>query len=414
MSKIDMEKFADSLRHSNLKEKLTALYKKQIPVFVAGPPGIGKSAQISAVLNENCDFVREERPSQWDPIDARGVPVIRRRMQEAKERLDILFAKLNFANMSKDEGEAKKIMEVLKTELASAENLLGQDKTTEIQWPHLDFLPPVGFEGSVGLFFDELNTAPPAVQNVLLQPFQATPGQPRRIGPHAIEGSHIWLVAAGNRPEDVAHVTPMGGPLRNRFHIIEVDVDKTLIQSWTSWAVNNDIHPHVVGFLNFASEAFYQAPAGDFDAFPTPRSWSEQVSPLLKEGISGISAYRGAVGLGAANNFMAYLKELRHMPDIDALLKEASKTGTITTDFSTLPLSVTYAVMVELVFRCKDDTNKISSAMTIAEHVRPEHAGVFVASLMRDEDRRVVAKAVSTPNVQKWSAKHQMLIRPSA
>merc|ERR1712173_409871 len=139
-----------------------------IPVFVAGPPGIGKSARISKVLNDNFDFVREERPSQWDPIDARGVPVVRRQLEEMESRLKLIKFKRDTAKERLEEiaeivsnnagtkeleeerertlSAVEELTQDLNKELNKADSLLNSEVATEIQWPRLDFLPPEDYK----------------------------------------------------------------------------------------------------------------------------------------------------------------------------------------------------------------------------------------------------------------------------
>lgn len=375
---------------AKLKDRIVKLANKGIPLLLAGPPGIGKSAIISEVLREHFDFYREERPAQWDPIDARGVPIVRRQLVDLNERLTILTSKFQFFNSVGDTKNADGVQAELIKLYAQADELMLNEKTTMIEWPNLDFLPPVGYTGRVGLFFDELNTAPVAVQNVLLQPFQATPGMARRIGPHTIHGGHVWLAAAGNRPKDFAHVNPMGAPLRNRFHIIEIDVDNSLIDSWSAWAVQNKVHSDVIAYINFQKSAFYKAPADahGFDAFPTPRSWTEQVSPLYEDGARSVTDFQGAVGVAAATAFVSFAEEIKNMPDINKLLREVETTGKVQSiNLKDVESSILYAVTFQLVSKLshfdaadpKGLTKNVTHGVTLIKNMRDEYKGLFIA-----------------------------------
>ena len=58
----------------DLKETLVALIDSQIPVFVWGNPGVGKSSLVAQIAQEkNMKFI-DLRLSLLDPTDLRGIP----------------------------------------------------------------------------------------------------------------------------------------------------------------------------------------------------------------------------------------------------------------------------------------------------------------------------------------------------
>ena len=211
------------------KSILTA-FKVQRPLFLWGPPGIGKSELVENITNELGGIMYDCRLGQMEPTDIRGIPYY-----------------------NKDTG---------KMDWAAPVDL--PDEETASQYP------------IVVLFLDEMNSAPASVQSAAYQLILN-----RRIGQYRLP-DNVAIVAAGNRESDKGVTYRMPTPLANRFIHQEMKVD---FPSWQEWAVLNKISKDVVGYLSFAKQDLY-----DFDAksssraFATPRSWTF-VSQLLEDEI---------------------------------------------------------------------------------------------------------------------------------
>ena len=61
------------------------------------------------------------------------------------------------------------------------------------------------------------------------------------------------IAAAGNRDTDKGVTYRMPKPLANRFLHYEVKVD---FATWQDWAIKNQIHPDVVGYLTTFKTTF--------------------------------------------------------------------------------------------------------------------------------------------------------------
>lgn len=240
-----------------------------VPVFIWGPPGSGKSSIVKQVTERNAIGFKDVRMTLLDPTDLRGIPI-------------------------PFEGKA--------------------------MWLAPGFLPDEKRDGEQGvLFLDELNAAPPLVQ---ASGYQLV--LDRAIGEYKLPDG--WtIVGAGNRQGDRAVIHRMPSPLANRFIHLDFDVH---LDDWTDWAITHRIQSEVIGFIRFRSallDAF--DPKRDERAFPTPRSW-EYVSRLLTigRGIRNImsSVVAGAVGDGAAAEFMSYLDVYQRLPDLGRILEGRS------------------------------------------------------------------------------------------
>jgi hypothetical protein len=242
-----------------LTTALAALLPTRRPVFVWGPPGVGKSSlvrQAAAGLNL---AVADLRATLLDPVDLRGLP-----------RLD-------------------------------------GDRAV---WASPAFLPR---DGAGVLFLDELTQAAPLVQAACLQLTLD-----RRVGEYELPDG--WTVAAAsNRAEDRAGTHRLISPLLNRFVHLDLDVSH---EDWQAWAVANQVAPEVRAFLQYRPGLLFQFdPAANPRAFPTPRSWqfvSDVLARTTADLMHGVVA--GCVGDGPAAEFVGFLKLFRELPDLDAVL----------------------------------------------------------------------------------------------
>lgn len=278
------------------RKSILKAFQAKRPLFLWGPPGIGKSELVEGITAELGGFMIDLRLGQMEPTDIRGIP---------------------FYN--KDTG---------KMDWAPPVEL--PDEETAAQYP------------IVVLFLDELNSAPASVQSAAYQLILN-----RRVGKYKLP-DNVVMVAAGNRESDKGVTYRMPTPLANRFIHQEMKVD---FASWQEWAVMNRIHKDVVGYLSFAKQDLY-----DFDAksasraFATPRSWTF-VSQLLEDGnvdddtVTNLVA--GTVGEGLAVKFMAHRKVAGRMPDPVDILKGKVK------DLNVKEVSAMYSLVISMCYELK-------------------------------------------------------------
>jgi hypothetical protein len=281
-----------------VRKALLTAFKVQRPVFLWGPPGIGKSEVVQEIADELGGIVYDLRMAQMEPTDIRGIPYFNK--------------------------------DINKMDWAAPVDL--PDEETASKYP------------VVVLFLDEMNSAPPAVQAAGYQLILN-----RRVGKYVLP-KNVVIVAAGNRDSDKGVTYRMPMPLANRFLHLEMRPDFT---SWQNWAVNKGIHKDVVGYLSFAKQDMY-----DFDsksasrAFATPRSWCF-VSDLLKDEDALdqdtlFNLVSGAVGEGLAVKFMAHRKIAGKMPDPADILSGKVK------DLSVKEISAMYSLTISMCYELRD------------------------------------------------------------
>jgi hypothetical protein len=250
------------MRPSRVAEVVEKLLKSRWPVFLWGPPGIGKSSVVRAVAAAQKLALIDIRAALLDPTDLRGIPSVQ-------------------------DGRAV--------------------------WCPPSFLPSDPESRGV-LFFDELSAAPPLVQASL---YQLT--LDRRVGEYVLPDG--WrIVAAGNRAEDASISFRMPAALSNRFVHLDFEVD---YDDWRAWAITAGVHPLVLGFVATRRELLFRMANGD-RAFPTPRSW-EIVSDAI-ESMGGwkpaADFLTGIVGEGAGLEFIAYCRNAIQEEAIRAIIAD--------------------------------------------------------------------------------------------
>ena len=278
------------------KSRIRHCFNKMRPVFVWGPPGIGKSDVVHQIGADIGAHVIDVRLSLWEPTDIKGIPFY-----------------------SQDSGKMEWAAPI---ELPDAELAAQHDK--------------------IILFLDEMNSAAPAVQAAAYQLILN-----RRVGTYKLP-DNVVIVAAGNRDSDKGVTYRMPAPLANRFIHIEMGVN---FDDWFNWAVDNKIHQDVVGYLQFAKQDLYDFdPKSSSRSFATPRSWSfvsELLDDQLDEGTT-TDLVAGAVGEGLAVKFMAHRKVAANMPNPTDILNGKVK------ELQTKEISAKYSLTVSLCYELKE------------------------------------------------------------
>jgi hypothetical protein len=331
------------MRASSLLSNLVKLIPTRQPLFVWGPPGVGKSSIIRQAAKQLNLTVEDVRAVLLDPVDLRGMPSI-------------------------------------KDGLAT--------------WCIPDFLPK---SGSGLLFLDELPQAPHMVQSACLQLVLD-----RRIGNYVLPDGWV-VIAAGNRTKDRAGAHELISSLRSRFIKLDLDVSQT---DWQDWAVKHGIRQEIRSFLKFRPGLLVvteEEAAKNPVAFPCPRTWeflsnvfgvvSEQeeqtVGPRRQVVEKGalLQVAEGCVGEGAAGEFVEFLNCYSQVPDIQEILK-APKKKHVPEDPSVM--CATIGALTDVVrdrFQTKDlKPDTTNNIFTFAGMLLPEYGMHLVQDLARIDD----------------------------
>ena len=284
------------------KKSIMRAFDKQRPIFLWGPPGIGKSDIVHQIGSFIDAHVIDVRLSLWEPTDIKGIPY---------------YAANDNA-----------MMWAAPAELPTAE------MAAKHKW--------------IVLFLDEMNSAAPAVQAAAYQLILN-----RKVGQYTLP-DNVLIVAAGNREADKGVTYRMPAPLANRFVHLELAVD---FDDWFQWAVDNNIHKDVVGYLQFAKKDLYDFdPKSPSRSFATPRSWSF-VSELIEDESDDetlTDLVSGSVGEGLAVKFMAHRKVAAEMPNPTDILNGKVK------ELKATEISAMYSLTVSLCYELKEAHDKNS------------------------------------------------------
>ena len=302
---------------------------KQFPsVMLWGPPGVGKSQGIREVAKEleaetgKRVVITDVRLLLFNPVDLRGIPT------SSEDKKTAVWLKPKFFQMD----ESEDVVNIL--------------------------------------FLDEISAAPPSVQAAA---YQIT--LDRVIGEHKLPENCI-VIAAGNRVNDKSVAYKMPRALANRLCHIEIESN---VKSWRKWAIENNIHSTVIGFIDYNPSALnLEIHNSEENAFSTPRSW-EMVSNILKNVSNDIEEVfpliSGCVGSDVAYSFKAWGDIVANIPSVEKIFEgkptpDLSKPEII---YALLPQMVSYAQKHQI-------PEKINNSITFAQKLPAE----FKSKLFRD------------------------------
>ncbi len=297
------------------------------PVLLTSAPGEGKSDLVEAAAKAAGADLIISHPVVSDPTDAKGLPWV------------------------------------------------SADKESATFLPFGDLYRAIKAEKKTVWFLDDLGQASPAVQASYMQLLLA-----RRINGHELPAC-VTFVAATNRRTDKAGVTGILEPVKSRFvSIIEVEPH---LDDWCNWATDNGVAPELTAFMRFRPDLLSDFKASaDMTQSPSPRTWFN-ANKVLSMGLPRefeLEAIGGAVGKGAATEFIAFLANYRTIPDLDAIIKDPMK-GVIPKEPSQM-----FAVAVALAY--KADEKNFGSICKYAERLAKASKGEFAVLMLRDSLRR--------------------------
>jgi hypothetical protein len=314
--------------------------KAREAVLLVGKPGVGKSDIIRAAAKNLGYNLIVLHPAIMEPTDLSGVPA---------NNGDGTAVMLPYANL-------KRIVQSVEPTIVALEDF-GQ--------------------------------AMPAVQNAAMQILHAATGE-RRIGDLVIP-DNVTFVLTSNRRSDRANVQGITETIKSRIAtIIEVE---TSLDDWTQWAYTADIAPEIIAFLRTCPKLLHEfVPTADFTNSPSPRTWAH-ASKLFGLGFgidTRLQVLSGAVGEGAAAQFLSFLNIFEKAPSIDSILRDPENA-----DIPSNEPSALYAVASGLAYHATP--KNFGSIVIYAQRLFKAKHAEFAALIVKDSVRKnkAIAKTES-------------------
>lgn len=243
------------------------------PVFLWGPPGVGKSDITRQVAEEKGIDVIDVRLGQMDAVDMRGIPYV-------------------------EKGVTK--------------------------WAVPEFFPRNTDKKAI-LFLDELSSADPSIQVAAYQLILE-----RQCGEYHLPPS-VYVCAAGNRAQDNAVSLPISSALANRMLHLEIEASPN---AWCEWSVTAGIAPEVTSFIRFCPKMLFHLNKDCERGWASPRSWAK-VSEILSYGLAPDALRASIVGLvgdSAAAQFLSFFKQSQALGDIHAIMLDPTSKWKLPTE----------------------------------------------------------------------------------
>lgn len=287
---------------------LRACLMRNIPAFLWGPAGIGKSSMVDDETSAIGWGEVNITLSTMDPTDLQGQGYIHKGA--------LLWAKPSWL-----------------VELESFGNI-----------------PTV-------LFIDEMNagTSPAMLAAAL------------KLILNRCAGSHVLpaqcrIVAAGNRAQDRAAVTRTTGPMNNRFSHISCSPD---LKAWQAWANVHNVPPILCAWLNFMEKrgrpALHQPGEGGEVAWPSPRSLVQAIKFLDEPEAIRVHLFASQIGMAFAAELEGFVKLHASLPSVEAIIADPRGAA--------LPQDVSMAYAIASAISRKADRSNFAAIITYATRI---------------------------------------------
>ena len=234
--------------------------EKQRPVFLMGPPGIGKTAVMEQIAQELGVGLVSYSMSHHTRQSALGLPFI---------------VKKNYG------GEEYSVSEYTMSEIIASV---------------YDMIEDTGLKEGI-LFLDEINCVSETLAPAILQFLQY-----KVFGRHQVPYGWI-VVTAGNPPEYNNSVREFDIVTWDRLKRIDIEPD---YDAWKEYAVNAGVHPAITTYLDIKKSDFYKIESTlDGKTFATARGWTDLSATMRIYERRGFPITEGLVGQYIQNKQIA-------------------------------------------------------------------------------------------------------------
>jgi|TARA_R100000149_G_scaffold11614_1_gene4184 hypothetical protein len=269
------------------------------------------------------------------------------------------------------------------------------------------YLPNLPVSGEGMLFLDEFGQAHHSMQTVLSQLLYE-----RRIGEYELptpeNGKGNWIIAcASNRAIDRAGSNKIPSHLYSRVTMIDFVHDSN---DWFDWAVKNDVHPDVLGFLTFQPNWLNVFDPKVIAPQPCPRSWTRLSDILNTNPVSSFQSLADCnVGETASIEFASFLQLKEDVPDLQKICEGKIDTPPKAKE-KKKQNGIYFASVVALITVIKEASESLvesyfeNALRYIEQYPTPEYEIFFVRSVVNARN-----ELVETTTFNEFKVKHQDL-----
>lgn len=325
--------------------KLFMTHKENL--LIVGAPGVGKTCLVEQAAKAAKMDLIVFHPVISDPTDFKGMPAI---VPSNETKTDFLAKFIPFDSLKR---------------------MLSCDRPTVA-------------------FADDLGQAPPMVQAAWMQLVLA-----RKLDDKVVS-DNIMFISASNRKEDKAGVQGILEPLKSRFvSILELTVDP---EAWLRWArqPESKIHPYVRAFIKFRPNLLHDfSPSNDMTNTPSPRT-VEHVSKIMymnPQANLRSPLLAGSAGSAFASEFGAFIKVVRELPKMSAIVQYPEKCPVPTDE------SCKYAVVESMLDKVNHKT--ADSFFKYIARFQKEFQGWFYQQV-----KELHPEVIKTKAVIDWAVQH--------
>ena len=217
---------------------------KQRPVFLMGPPGIGKTAIMEQIASEMGVGLLTYSMTHHTRQSALGLPFIEHKVYQGQE-FDI-----------------------------------SEYTMSEIIASVYELMENTGIREGI-LFLDEINCVSETLTPIMLQFLQY-----KVFGRHRVPEGWI-VVTAGNPPEYNQSVREFDIVTWDRLKRIDCEPD---FEVWKEYAISTGVHPSVITYLEIRPNDFYSIESTvDGKTFVTARGWDDLSQMIILYELNGIT-----------------------------------------------------------------------------------------------------------------------------
>jgi len=240
-----------------------------------------------------------------------------------------------------------------------------------------------------------------------------TPYVAKRIGDYELptpeNGKGNWvIVCASNKASDRAGSNKIPSHCYSRCAMIEFVHDSN---DWFNWAVKNDVHADILGFLNYQPNWLNVFDPKVIAPQPCPRSWT-RLSSTLKTNPENSFIQKFAdinVGETASIEFASFLQLKEDVPDLQKICEGKIDTPEKAKD-KKKQNGIYFATVVALITVIKEVSDSLvegyfeNALKYIEQFPTPEYEVFFVRSLVNAR-----TELVETTTFNEFKVKHQDL-----